>query len=195
MRSRSKMSRFRRFGASLLAGSVFCVAGFATAQAPVSGPPSTAAQEPSGTQPSTVSPGPASAAAPIEPAPMEPGPIGRTMEAVNPANWNWPTFNPPQWNLPKLLPAPEDKERIVQKKNSLWDDVSATSHKSWQKTKEVLHPQKLNPMNWWSAPAAAPPSRDSGSPGFFGSLFQPNPEPEARVADVSEFLEQDRVNR
>lgn len=122
----------------------------------------------------------------------EPGPIGRAVETINPVNWNWPTFNPPPWKMPQLLPAREDTERIVKKKNSLWDDVSSTTQKSWQKTKEVLHPQNLNPMNWWASPAESTRPNTTESPGFFGSLFQPAQEPEARVATVTDFLGQER---
>lgn len=130
-----------------------------------------------------------------ESAEVEPGAIGRTVEAMNPVNWNWPSFKPPQWKMPQLLPAREDRERIVKKNDSLWSDVATTTQQSWNKTKQVLHPRKLNPMNWWSAPSE--PSRPVApkSPGFFGSLFGPADQPEERVADVTDFLGQDRPDR
>lgn len=127
------------------------------------------------------------------------GPIGQAVETLNPLNWNWPTFSPPQLRVPQLLPAREEQQRIVEKKNSLWDDVSGTTRRSWQRTKEALSPQKWNPMNWWTpADPGRPPEtrRPAGqeSPGFFGSLFRPS-EPEARVANVTDFLGQERPNR
>ncbi len=126
---------------------------------------------------------------------VEPGPIARTVGAMNPANWNWPSFKPPQLKMPQLLPAREDRERIVEKNDSLWDDVATTSQRSWNKTKEVLHPRKLNPMTWWSAPDEPSQPVAQKSPGFFGSLFGPADQPEERVADVTDFLGQDRPDR
>ena len=116
---------------------------------------------------------------------------------LNPLNWNLPSFKTPQWKMPNfgsLLPAPEDKERIIKKKDNLFTDISSTAKSSWQRTKEALDPQKLNPMKMFATSDSPETSAESERPGFFRSLFAA-PEPEERVANVNDFLGQDRPMR
>ena len=73
-------------------------------------------------------------------------PTGSMASGLNPLNWEMP-----QWKMPnfrEMLPAPEEKARIKKKKDGLFDEVTQTASRSWNRTKEVLNPQKLNPANF-----------------------------------------------
>lgn len=108
-----------------------------------------------------------------------PSPMRRMVDTMNPTNWKMPTF----LKMPKfsgIMPAKQDQMRIKKKKDGLVADVSQTASRSWQRTKETLSPQNLNPIKFFPASARTPskPKADSG-PGFFGSLFAPRPQPES----------------
>lgn len=125
-------------------------------------------------------------------------PVGQFFQAANPMNWPWPKFKAPAWKMPQfgqMMPSSSDQQRIVKKKDSLFSDVGTTAKKSWNKTKEVFSPQNLNPMRLVSSPKSTTDQEaekpQSESPGFFGSLFQ-SPAPSERVANVNDFLNQDR---
>ncbi len=105
---------------------------------------------------------------------------------LNPMNWKMPSFHMPEFLVPN-----DDQERIVQRKNTLVGDIKSTSSKSWQRTKAIFNPARLNPMNMFAGPT--PPPGHQKKPGFFSSLLSPStPEPEERVATVNQFLNQDR---
>ncbi len=99
----------------------------------------------------------------------------------------------PQWKMPSfrgLLPAKEEKVRIKKKKDSLLDDLTQTASGSWERTKKAFNPQKLNPIRLFPASnktPARPPKSDQ--PGFFGSLFGAQPEPQ-HTTTVNDFLGQ-----
>lgn len=120
------------------------------------------------------------------------GPISGIAEKLNPMNWKMPSMKPPGFRLPNFLVANEDQDRIVQRKNGLMDDMKGTASKSWQRTKEVFNPARLNPMNMFAGGANKPAGEKS--PGFFSSLLggQSTSQPEERVASVNEFLGQQR---
>jgi len=127
-------------------------------------------------------------------APSGAGTPSSPVNVLNPLTWNWPQWKAPELKMPRwrsVLPSRNDKDRIVKKKDSLFDDVAGTAQKSWAKTKEVLHPRNLNPMNLFRGDDSP---RGSRSPGFFGSLFQPQ-EPPDRVAGVTEYLSRPRPGR
>lgn len=109
-----------------------------------------------------------------------------TASKLNPMNWKMPSFHMPEFLVPN-----NDQERIVQRKNTLVGDIKTTASKSWQRTKATFNPARLNPMNMFAGSAPEPGQKEK--PGFFRSLLSPSPaEPEARVATVNEFLNQDR---
>ncbi|TWT78996.1 hypothetical protein CA13_03930 [Planctomycetes bacterium CA13] len=122
--------------------------------------------------------------------PAEPTPMGQFFSGLNPVNWKMPSFK-------SMLPGQEDKARIVKKKDGLVSDVTQTAAKSWEKTKEIFNPARLSPANLFAAkePAAAP-ATTSQSPSFFGSLFGPRQDEDTeRIATVSDFLAQPKVDR
>lgn len=119
-----------------------------------------------------------------------PSPMSRLVSGMNPANWTMP-----QWKMPdfkSIIPGQDEKTRIKKKKDGLFTEVKTSASNSWTKTKEVLDPQKLNPARMFPAAARTPANRaESDKPGFFGSLFAPEP-PEKGVSTVTDFLRQDR---
>jgi len=116
--------------------------------------------------------------------------IGQMASRLNPANWTMPKLRMPK--MPSLLPGQEDRTRIVKKRDNLLTDVSDTAKRSWQRTKETLNPARLNPMNLFAGNSDTPASTNTPKkPGFFSSLFAP-PEPQERVASVSDWLKQER---
>lgn len=124
-----------------------------------------------------------------------PNPISNAASKLNPMNWKMPTFPKTRLRLPNFLVPKTDQERIVQRKNGLMDDMKATTAASWKRTKEVLNPARLNPMNLLAGPSKSP--SEPKSPGFFSSLFgaPASPQasqPEERVATVNQFLSQQR---
>jgi hypothetical protein len=116
----------------------------------------------------------------------DPTPIGRMVSGLNPMNWKLPNFR-------EMLPAQEEKARIKKKKDGLFDEVTQTASRSWNRTKAVLNPQKLNPINFFPASARTPSSKQTqkAEPGFFRSLFTPA-EPPADNSTVTDFLRQSR---
>ncbi|TWT68444.1 hypothetical protein Pan14r_06890 [Crateriforma conspicua] len=116
--------------------------------------------------------------------------FGEMASKMNPMNWQMPKFKMPSFS--GVMPGQEDKDRIIKKKDSLFSDVGATAKRSWTRTKEVLNPARLNPMNMFAGNASKPVTTETKKPGFFGSLFA-QPEPEEKVATVGEFLSQDRI--
>lgn len=116
------------------------------------------------------------------------GPVARVAHTLNPTNWKMPQF----FKMPKfsgILPAREEKARIRKKKDSLVDEVSKTASRSWAKTKETLNPKNLNPIRFMPASAKKPSNQKPKEPGFFGSLFAPDPQPQ-RPGTVNDFLGQ-----
>lgn len=123
----------------------------------------------------------------------QPGPVGSMFQKMNPMNWKMPAMKAPSFRLPNFMVQQNDQERIVERKNTLVTDVKSTASRSWQRTKETLNPARLNPMNLFAGPSTnAPPPRNDSSPGFFKSMFTSPPEPEERVANVNDFLNQQR---
>ncbi len=122
--------------------------------------------------------------------------MGQFFSNLNPMNWQMPQMKMPDFR--SMLPGQEEKTRIIQKKDGLMNDVKTTASNSWQKTKEVLDPKKLNPMNLF--PASPTPTTTSGTqqPGFFSSLFAPGKpvqqEPQ-EIATVGDFLAQPKLDR
>ncbi|MEM1228130.1 MAG: hypothetical protein AAGJ40_20765 [Planctomycetota bacterium] len=119
--------------------------------------------------------------------------FGGMMQKLNPMNWKMPK---PSFRLPNFLVRTDDQNRIVERKDTLLTDVQTTASKSWQRTKESFSPSLLNPRNLFAGPNAgkpATPPSTNGTPGFFGGMIGgPAKEPDARVADVTEFLGQQR---
>jgi hypothetical protein len=120
---------------------------------------------------------------------VQASPAARMLHAMNPVNWRMPQMP----NFRDLLPGQDEKARIKKKKDGLVGEVGKTATNSWNKTKQVLNPQKLNPINYFPAssrtPAASP--NEEKKPGFFGSLFGPPP-PEEDEETVTDFLKQSR---
>ncbi len=115
----------------------------------------------------------------------DPTPIGRMVSGLNPMNWKMPNFR-------EMLPGQEEKTRIKKKKDGLFDEVTQTASRSWNRTKEVLNPQKLNPVNFFQTSARTPSTQtEKAEPGFFRSLFTPAEEPDDN-ATVTDFLRQSR---
>jgi hypothetical protein len=110
---------------------------------------------------------------------------------MNPANWTMP-----QWKMPNfrsILPGQEEKTRVVKKKDGLLSETKAVATNSWNKTKEVMDPQKLNPARLFRPASSTTPSKSSEpeQPGFFSRLFTPAPE-ESKPKSPNEFLKGDR---
>lgn len=122
----------------------------------------------------------------------DPTPIGRMAAGLNPMNWKMPEWKMP--NFRQILPAQDEKARIKKKKDGLLEEVTQTASKSWNRTKEVLSPQKLNPVNFFSASARMPSSdrTEKAEPGFFRSLFTPAAPPADNNSTVTDFLRQSR---
>ncbi len=113
-------------------------------------------------------------------------PFGQMVHHLNPVNWKMPTFG-------GLLPQQEEKARLTKKKDSLVDEVGKTASNSWSRTKTALNPQRLNPVNFFTASAATPAKSapQEKKPGFFSSLFAPSA-PEKQTTTTSDFLSQPR---
>jgi len=120
---------------------------------------------------------------------QQPSMVSKVAEKVNPINWKMPSFR-----LPNFLVPNNEQDRIVQRKNTLVQDIKDTSSRSWQRTKQIFNPARLNPMNLLAGPdAGGSRADDPNKPGFFSSLLSPVPsEPTERVATVNEFLGQER---
>lgn len=123
--------------------------------------------------------------------PAQPTPLGQFARSLNPLNWSMP-----QWKMPNfrsVLPGSEEKARIKKKKDGLFDEVGKTASNSWSKTKAALDPQKLNPVNFFTASSRTPAASSAREtkPGFFRSLFSPPPEPQQDTT-VTGFLRQPR---
>jgi len=131
-----------------------------------------------------------SSAAAQSPAPNSgeaaPASIGQFMSNLNPMNWKMPSFK-------GMLPGQEDKTRIVKKKDGLVSDVKDTASKSWQKTKEIFDPSRLSPANLFVAKEPET-TTEKKTPGFFGSLFAPQDEPE-QIATATDFLALPKIDR
>jgi hypothetical protein len=113
-------------------------------------------------------------------------PVGRVVSGLNPMNWKMPKFG-------QMLPTKEEKTRIKDRKDGLMAEVKQTATRSWTKTKDVLNPKRLLPSNMFGT--AAQPQQTASTtkeqPGFFGSLFTPQPEVR-QVSSVNDFLSQER---
>ncbi|TWT89185.1 hypothetical protein [Neorhodopirellula pilleata] len=120
---------------------------------------------------------------------QQPSALSKVAQKINPVNWKMPSLR-----LPNFLVPNTEQDRIVQRKNGLVQDVKETSAKSWQRTKQIFNPARLNPMNLLAGPNGADTTpKDPDKPGFFSSLLSPGPaEPTERVATVNEFLGQER---
>jgi hypothetical protein len=120
---------------------------------------------------------------------MGPSPASRLVQNLNPANWTMP-----QWKMPdfkSLLPGQQEKTRIKKKKEGLFTEIGDTASNSWAKTKEMFNPQKLSPARMFPASARTPSQSEPSKPGFFKSLFTPEP-PKKEVETVTDFLRQSR---
>ncbi|MDA8743826.1 hypothetical protein N9N28_04245 [Rubripirellula amarantea] len=114
------------------------------------------------------------------------------MGPLNPMNWKMPEFKMPSFKA--LLPGEEEKTRIKTKKDGLFSEVTQTASNSWNRTKEALNPQKLNPTRFFTASSKTPSTEtEETKPGFFQSLFM-GPAETKEPETVTDFLRQDRVN-
>jgi hypothetical protein len=113
------------------------------------------------------------------------------MGPLNPANWKMPSFKMPTFQ--SLMPGNDEKARIKKKKDGFFQEVTQSASNSWTKTKQVFNPQKLNPVNYFTASAKSPAKPEADKPGFFSSLFAPHPV-EQESGTVTDFLRQDRPN-
>ncbi len=116
-------------------------------------------------------------------------PVGRVVSGLNPMNWKMPQM--PKFG--QMLPTKAEKTRINDRKDGLMAEVKQTATRSWTKTKDVLNPKRLLPSNMFGTgpQPQQTASKKTETPGFFGSLF--TPEPEVRqVSSVNEFLSQER---
>ena len=95
-------------------------------------------------------------------------PVGRMMQGLNPANWKMPQFKMP--TIKSIMPGQEDKDRIIQRKNGLVDEVKGTAMRSWAKTKETLNPMRLIPSSFMGGSNdGQQPVKQTG--GFFSNLL------------------------
>jgi len=117
-----------------------------------------------------------------------PGTAKTVASKLNPMNWTMPKA---KFRLPSFLVPHNDQNRIVERKDGLVSDVKKTAASSWQRTKEIFNPARLNPMRLFTAPAPEPSRTES--PGFFKGLLSPAAsEPEERIANVNDFLSLER---
>ncbi len=124
---------------------------------------------------------------------VKPGPVKTVTHNLNPTNWRMP-----KWKMPKfgsILPQKEEKARIVKKKESLFDEVKTTTANTWNRTKEALNPQKLNPARMFPASAKLPSKPKKKEPGFWSNLLAPYP-PQQETSDqtMTDFLGLDKPN-
>ncbi len=113
-----------------------------------------------------------------------PSPLSRMASGVNPMNWKMP-------KLGNLLPSKQEKEQVVEKKDSLVSEVSNTAKRSWKRTKDTLNPMRILPAGFRgesSQPAAKPKEG-----GFFSSFLSPSSEEKKPEATPIGFLRQDPV--
>ena len=127
-------------------------------------------------------------------------PISNLAGGLNPMNWKMPSFKMPAFK--SLLPGQKEKQRIVNKKDGLVNEVTQTASNSWRKTKEVLNPKRLIPTNMFAGNNNSKPAGTADqTPGFFSSLLNgpkqaaPSAEKEEQVATVSDFLGQPKMTR
>ena len=114
-------------------------------------------------------------------------PAAAPLGPLNPANWKMPSFQ-------SLLPGAEEKTRIKKKKDGLFQELTQSVSGSWNRTKAVFNPQKLNPANFFTASAKTPsPKSSDAKPGFFRSLFTPGAKSQ-ETGTVNDFLAQPRPN-
>ena len=121
-----------------------------------------------------------------------PGPFGQMMNGLNPANWKLPQMKMPKMQMPKfgqMLPNKQEKQRVIQKKNNLVDEVSQTAKNSWKRTRETLNPMKYLPAGFKQNRTPKPKTKQGG---FFQGLFGPR-EPAPKPASPSEFLSQEKI--
>lgn len=116
-----------------------------------------------------------------------PSAIGQMFSGLNPANWKMPSFG-------EIMPGKQETARIKEKKDGLFTEVRKSASNSWTKTKEIFNPQKLNPVNFLPAANRTPvPNTEPEKPGFFKSLFTPQPV-QKETTTVNDFLGQPRPN-
>lgn len=120
-----------------------------------------------------------------EPAPMGP---------LNPMNWKMPELKMPSFK--SILPGAEEKTRIKKKKDGLFSEVTQSATNSWNRTKEVFNPQKLNPTRFFTA-SSKTQSKNTGQtkPNFFQSLLSPAQPEVNEPSSVTDFLRQDRIEQ
>ena len=118
-------------------------------------------------------------------------PVGRMMQGLNPANWKMPEFKMP--TIQNLMPGQDDKDRIIERKNGLVDEVKGTAMRSWTKTKETLNPMRfLSGGLMGGTSDGQQPVQQTG--GFFSNLLsggsQAVAEPSAvqPASGVNDFL-------
>lgn len=109
-----------------------------------------------------------------------PSALGR----LNPANWKMPQFKMP--SMGRILPGQQEKDRIIEKKDGLFGEVSNTAKASWKRTTEALNPMKMFTAGNRTS------QKTEQKPGFFKRLFTP-PQTNSTPATVTEFLKQDRI--
>ena len=115
-------------------------------------------------------------------------PVGRMMKGLNPANWKMPTMK-------TFLPAKEDKDRIIKRKDGLMTDVKQTAARSWTKTKETLNPMRLIPTGLFAGSGASTEraSEPVQKAGFFNSLMGNNQaDVQQTSTTVNDFLRQNK---
>lgn len=111
--------------------------------------------------------------------PSAPSAIPGFVSKLNPANWKMPSFG-------SILPKTSEKDRIIERKDSLVTEMTGTAKNSWTRTKAALNPMKLLPAG------NKTPSPETKKPGFFSRLFSP-PADSQNSGTVTDFLKQDRI--
>ena len=119
----------------------------------------------------------------------EPPTIGQFFSNLNPANWRMPKMP----TFRSLMPNNDERTAIRKKKDGLFGEVGKTASNTWNRTREALSPQKLNPVRFMPASARKPSdvARQQQKPGVLGSLFAPPPEPE-KPQSVPDWMNQPR---
>src|SRR6056297_666108 len=78
-----------------------------------------------------------------------PSALSQMLHGMNPVNWKLP-------DLRQVLPGNQEQARIKEKKDGLFSEVGKATSNSWNKTKQMFNPQKLNPVRFLPASSRTP---------------------------------------
>jgi len=98
------------------------------------------------------------------------------MDAMNPAQWKWPTMPAMPWTA--------EKPRIQKKSPSVMSNMTKSAKTGWSKTKSALDPTQIFGSD---SKAKKAPAKDSDK-GIFGAMFKKE-EPK-EIHTVNDFLSQ-----